>query len=87
MSGHTIPIAKYFRLNPQLVTHNKKSKVRILKETPINDGCVNVKIKVIDHDNTEKYFAVKFNDAPVLSTIAKLPNDLKRKIESMQYDW
>lgn len=31
MAGHTIPIAKYFRLNPNLVTRRRGSKVRILK--------------------------------------------------------
>ena len=88
MSGHTIPIAKFFRLNPHLVTRNKRSKVRILTETTVNEGCINVKIKVIAGDHSERYFIVKFNDSPVLSTIAKLPqSDLKRKVEKMQAEW
>lgn len=39
MAGHTIPIAKYFRLN-RLNNFRNDSKVKIIKETVISEHCV-----------------------------------------------
>ncbi len=48
MAGHTIPIIRYFRLKK--IRINNKNRVKILKETLVSDGCVEIKVKVISNN-------------------------------------
>lgn len=40
MSGHTIPITKYFRLHKLKLDYKNKNKVKIIKETLVSDKCI-----------------------------------------------
>jgi hypothetical protein len=86
MSGHIVPIAKYFRLNRSR-SRRSDCKIRIVRETVISEHCIEVKMKVISAE-AEEYYGVRFNDQPVYSTVTKLGNTpFKQRILDMQKDF
>ena len=78
MAGHTIPIIKYFRLKKINNKRSNRNRVKILKETLISDGIVEIKVKVISKNEEENKFLIRFNDRPMHSTIHKIKDEAFR---------
>lgn len=70
MAGHTIPIAKYFRLS-RVRSGRKDNGVKIIKESVISEHCIEVKIRM-QVQRQESHYIIRFNDQPVLSTVTNI---------------
>lgn len=70
MLGHTVPVSKYFRLNR--LEAPRRAKVRILRESVVDDSTIQITIRVLAKGAEEERFVVRFSDRPVSSTIQKI---------------